>query len=475
MYGKQQSCLGLLLWACLVPAAADEVAGAGLPALAPSAEAESWELLRQEGARLLQPSALLEFLDQVDASGTEGATQALGAEAYELLQALLATGLHTLENGADEPGLKSLDLSFNPATYDAEQALTADLLLSLYGHGRSTLFSQGGVQVQDGQSAFNVGLGYRWALAEQWLLGGNVFYDHLSDTGTDRYSLGLEVKGLWLDLYGNIYRGLNGGGSAEARADGWDVELAGRVPQLPWIEVLGRYYFWEDIHGNRNGLTGLEYGLRLQASSFAGLELRYDTPESGLAEFGLEANLQYYFGVPLATQLKFQEDTGAASLVRRFEKVRRQAQLSTGARTGDTFSGMVYVGAGMTRGQPLGRVVVRPAAGAPQLVTVKLRGLLAQSGTADDVRLQLSGSARSEMDYVPVAPADVSGIAFSGGRATAALAPEQFVLLRFHVLPGNGDGGRRQLRLQLDDRVPLLLFEIHPSAGRQGALPQQSP
>ncbi len=466
MYGKQQSCLGLLLWACLVPAAADEVADTGLPALAPPAGAESWELLRREGERLLQPSTLLEFLNQIDASGAEGATQALGAEAYELLQALLATGLHTLENGADEPGLKSLDLSFNPATYDAEQVLTADLLLSLYGHGRGTLFSQGGVQVQDGQSAFNLGLGYRWPLAEQWLLGGNVFYDHLGDTGTDRYSLGLEVKGLWLDLYGNIYRGLNGESRVEARADGWDVELAGRVPQLPWIEVLGRYYFWEDIRGDRNGLTGLEYGLRLQASSFAGLELRYDTPESGVAEFGLQANLEYHFGVPLADQLKFRDDAGASPLVRRFEKVRRQARLGTGARTGDTFSGMVYVGAGMTRGEPLGRVVVRPVADAPQRVTVKLSGLVAQSGTVNDVRLQLSGSARPGMDYVAVAPTEASGIAFSGGRATAALAPEQFVLLRFHVLPGNGEGGSRQLRLQLDDRASLVLFEIHPPTGR---------
>ena len=434
----------------------------------------TWDALRREGRRLLQPAALLEFLDQVDDGGVQGTSRILGAQAFDVLQALLATSLDSLEQ--DEPMVRNLDFSFQPGLRAgaAHETLSADLLLSLSEHGRGTLFSQGGLQLHDGRPALNLGLGYRWLLAEHWLLGSNVFYDRLAEAGLERYSLGLELKSRWLDLYGNIYRGLRPGGRqiASFNSDGWDVELAGRVPRLPWIEVLGKYYFW-DAAGDGAGLSGQEYGLRVRPMSFAGVELHYDTPQSGVATFGLEANLVYRFGVPLADQFQLRGYTGPSSLQRRFERVRRQYESlpqavppagkngASGARA--TVRGRVYLDGAALAGLPLGSPVPRPLPGAAAgpVVTVHLQGVAADD--AQGVHLELVGNAVLGVDYHPVAFAAAQGqvgATFTGTTARVAPAPGEVVALRFQVLPGNGVPRQLQLRVQGHE---LALFEIHPA------------
>ena len=58
--------------------------------------------------------------------------------------------------------------------------------------------------------------------------------------------------------------------------DGWDIEVSGRSPQLPWLEYSGRYYHW-DREGTRDDgirqkdLTGQDYKLTVKTNTITGL------------------------------------------------------------------------------------------------------------------------------------------------------------------------------------------------------------
>lgn len=469
----------LVLPFAIAAAEDDSLPSPELPTLqqARMTDRDGWAALRRESQRLLHPATLLEFLDQVDSHGVQTIPHVFGTQALDMFQALLTTGLDALER--DEPMIRSLDFRFHPelrADTVAETALTADMLLSLAEHGRGTLFSQGGLRLREGEPDLNLGLGYRWSLAEHWLLGGNVFYDHLAATSMDRYSLGLEMKSRWLDLYGNFYRGqhtsVDWQREASLTPQGWDLELAGRVPQLPWVEVLGKYYFWNNV-GAEEDLSGLEYGLRVMPIPFAGVEFRYDRPQTGEAAFSLEANLEYRFGVPMASQFRLRSHVDGASLQRRFERVRRQYEAhpqdlqqaqknGTNEDAAGAVHGRVYLDDTMLAGLTLGSPIARPAAGERRSVTVHLQGLTASD--TDQLRLELVGRAVLGVDYrvasLAAAPGQVNAV-FSGTTAHVALpAPGQAVAIRFDVLPGNGT--RRPLRLKVQDRE-LTLFDIHPA------------
>ena len=212
--------------------------------------------------------------------------------------------------------------------------------------------SQVGIQGRANEPAANIGLILRGRPTADWILGVNAFYDYLSDPDIDRWSVGAEAHTSWFSITSNVYTGLSEDldarlGQTWYSPDGWDIEVSGRAPQLPWLEYSGRYYHW-DREGTSKDLTGQDYRLTIKPMQLLDLSLRYDSSNANergrKGEFGFEAQLKYQFGISMSEQTSV--DNVAVpqdAWQRRFERVRREyeqrAQIrSTGTRVTQTGS-----------------------------------------------------------------------------------------------------------------------------------------
>ncbi len=144
---------------------------------------------------------------------------------------------------------------------------------------RHTLFLQGRFSAADGEEILNLGLGWRYLdPSGAALFGINGFYDHSFPRDHRRLGLGLEALGRYLTWRANGYLGISGwrdvADNQEERAlDGFDSELEGALPYLPWARVALGYYYWKRRTGR--DLHGLRSRLRLQLTSFLEIEGGY--------------------------------------------------------------------------------------------------------------------------------------------------------------------------------------------------------
>ena len=277
---------------------------------------------------------LRDIRDSESLSGTlQQNLQARGAHLQEqLLRALIDAGVDELQRNKGT-WLRNLELRYQLPMNGRQEMLGMNAMFALVDSPGYALFSQAGLTLQGGkEDAYNFGLGYR-SVHSELMLGANLFYDYLSDPGLQRFSMGLEAKTRLLDLYANWYQAITGAVPVSAtRAtytpDGWDVELAGRIPQLPWVDVSAKYYRWDLLGGDKD-LTGQRYSMRLQPVPLLSVEALYDSPENSSADWSIETRLKYRFGVPLREQLRFARVRAHRPSFRRFEQVRREYEQRT--------------------------------------------------------------------------------------------------------------------------------------------------
>ncbi len=128
----------------------------------------------------------------------------------------------------------------------------------LYQSPRSlthTFFTQGRWGYRDDDSTFNLGLGYRYLFDNRdWLFGVNGFYDIKARYSHQRLGAGVEAINRYITLRGNYYNGISGEKVVKRRPglletekalDGWDAEIEGPIPFLPWLRIAGSTYHWD--------------------------------------------------------------------------------------------------------------------------------------------------------------------------------------------------------------------------------------
>ena len=100
----------------------------------------------------------------------------------------------------------------------------------------------------DERVAINLGIGYRKIFNNNFILGGNIFFD-ADDEDNTRSSIGLELKSNSFEAYINYYAALSGatkvGVNIERVLDGYDAHAIGQVPFLPWAKIHYRYFDWD--------------------------------------------------------------------------------------------------------------------------------------------------------------------------------------------------------------------------------------
>ena len=303
---------------------------ATLPELSnPTDDAQASSLLEQISgymhnrmAQSLTPDGVAQTLRSFSNAGA-------GHLAGDIAQSFIDQGTGRLADELRNNFFRTLNLSWRPGYGGREEVVQIDTVMSLLDGDSNSLFGQAGLQSRDGEGGLHAGLGYRVEPVAGILLGANAFYDYLSDPEVSRYSLGLEVRSPLMDLSGNWYQGLSDETLSDGRIayspDGFDVEFAAHMPYMPYLEVTGRYYRWEGEGADPDDLNGTEYGLRFFPVPLFTLKTVYDNISGGGNDVGVEALIQYEFGVPLSQQLQLERVAFRTDMwQRRFERVQRQ-------------------------------------------------------------------------------------------------------------------------------------------------------
>jgi adhesin/invasin len=131
-------------------------------------------------------------------------------------------------------------------------------------------------------STINLGLGTRYRIADDAMLGINGFWDHRIVSYTSPYNrVGIGLEGFWKDLEArnNWYISASGTRTLSSTATsttyervvpGVDVELAYRLPEYPQLAVFVKGFSWD--YYSRTNNVGFAGGVNWQVSPHVNLQ-----------------------------------------------------------------------------------------------------------------------------------------------------------------------------------------------------------
>ncbi|HGM5307322.1 TPA: inverse autotransporter beta domain-containing protein, partial [Serratia marcescens] len=200
-----------------------------------------------------------------------------------------------------------------------------DLLVPLHDQQDWLTFAQGSLHRTDGRVQANLGTGFR-RFNDDWMLGGNVFFDHDLSHSHSRMGVGVEYWRDYLKLDANGYMRLTSWKDSpdltdyeERPANGWDVCAQAWLPSLP---QLGGKLTYEKYYGSEVGLFGKDTrqgnpgavtaGVNYTPFPLLTLKAEYRQGESGNNSTQVGVDMRYQLGVPWRQQL----DPGAVASLR---------------------------------------------------------------------------------------------------------------------------------------------------------------
>ncbi|MFP2508046.1 Ig-like domain-containing protein, partial [Buttiauxella gaviniae] len=149
-----------------------------------------------------------------------------------------------------------------------------DMLLPLYDSEQAMLFTQFGLRNQDDRNTVNLGAGVR-TFHQDWMYGGNVFFDNDLTGKNRRVGLGAEAWTNNLKLSGNYYFGLTDWHQSrdfadydERPANGYDLRAEAYLPAYP---QLGGTLMYEKYFGNEVALSSTSDRLKNPQALSAGV------------------------------------------------------------------------------------------------------------------------------------------------------------------------------------------------------------
>ncbi|HBM9259786.1 TPA: intimin-like inverse autotransporter SinH [Citrobacter freundii] len=191
-----------------------------------------------------------------------------------------------------------------------------DYFVPLYDNQNTLIFSQISAQRKEGRTIGNIGFGLRQNV-EDWLLGGNAFYDYDFTRGHRRLGLGTEAWTDYLKLSGNYYHPLSDWKESEdfefyeeRPARGWDIRAESWLPFYPQI---GGKLVYEQYYGDEVALFGTDnlqknphavtVGLNYTPVPIVTLGADYKAGTGDNADLSINATVNYQLGTPLTAQL----------------------------------------------------------------------------------------------------------------------------------------------------------------------------
>ena len=172
----------------------------------------------------------------------------------------------------------------------------------------------------------NLGFGYRMLSDDKSnLFGANVFFDNDFEAEHRRGSIGLEVKGAYLDLTVNSYYALtdskNYKGTAEEVLSGQTINLASQIPYAPWANLNLQSYSWENVKASSD-TEGYTVSIESYLTPSLALEVKNDYNDNAAVDDEFTYKLTYNY--PPRGDGKSMQD-GLSKLA--FEKQNMEAKL----------------------------------------------------------------------------------------------------------------------------------------------------
>ncbi|WET41226.1 inverse autotransporter beta domain-containing protein [Citrobacter enshiensis] len=192
-----------------------------------------------------------------------------------------------------------------------------DFLAPLYDNKKSMLFTQLGLRAPDGRVTGNMGMGVRTFYLENWMFGGNVFFDDDFTGKNRRIGIGAEAWTDNLKLSANTYVGTTEWHQSrdfndynEKPADGYDVRAEGYLPACP---QLGAKLMYEQYYGDKVALFDTDHlqsnpsavttGLSYTPVPLVQLAVNYKRGQDSLDDTQFQVNFRYDLGQPWAYQI----------------------------------------------------------------------------------------------------------------------------------------------------------------------------
>ncbi|MDQ0314607.1 inverse autotransporter beta domain-containing protein [Amorphus orientalis] len=213
----------------------------------------------------------------------------------------------------------------------------------------------------------NAGVAYRYVTPdEQHMFGANAFFDHQWPYHHNRMSLGVDYK---TSLYGvsvNKYVALSdwrgrGDGYEEKALSGEDIEVSGRVPQAPEMEVFAKGYHWiqektDALNPDGDDIWG--YQVAAEYTPVNAFTIRTSaTKDNEMEDLEGEITLRlnYRFGQGFDEMWQRPAYNLASVMDRRFDKVRRTNEIRVQVRQDPNVTAQVTFaqGANVSVGQAL--------------------------------------------------------------------------------------------------------------------------
>lgn len=222
----------------------------------------------------------------------------------------------------------------------------------LWNDGQNYVFNQSRGAYGDDRTTINVGLGYRYltdnALA---LYGLNSFYDLQMPTGHQRSGLGAEFRTSAFEMNANYYMPMTGwrdvsAAYEEKALEGYDAEIGGQVPYMPWAWAFAKAYRYESEIADTQNTTGTQLSLRLRPLQNIEVEGGLTNDNTATPRQFVRVSYRIAFGEPNTVTKKsmFSSrafESGESMKPKVYDKVRRSNDITVQrrARTGRAASG----------------------------------------------------------------------------------------------------------------------------------------
>lgn len=261
------------------------------------------------------PTETFEYNDELTTAAQDLAssdTHALKTTSKNLATSATASGM---ESWLNQFGTARIQLNVDENGSWRDSAF--DYLLPVYDNKNAVLFSQFGLRAPNGRLTTNLGLGVRTFYVENWMFGGNVFFDHDYDGGNRRVGVGGEAWTDNLKISANGYFGTTDwhtshdlNGYDEKPADGFDLRVEGYLPAYP---QLGANLMYEKYYGDNVALfdkddlqknpSAVTVGVSYTPIPLATAGVDYKRGQDSHDEVHFSMNLRYVIGESWQSQI----------------------------------------------------------------------------------------------------------------------------------------------------------------------------
>ena len=272
--------------------------------------------------------------------------------------AFIDTGLAAAKN-SQYAFLRNLEVSYK-IREEMKPEYSILTLQPLYSSEKKkhNMFAQASFSNEGSRKSVSGGLGYRYLPeSKDYVVGANLFFDYEHPFGHQRASAGLDFQTSLWGVSTNYYKGLTewrkaNAGFEERSLDGQDIELTGRMPFLPALQVSGRAYLWQAFEGGED-IKGQELQLEYSPVPAFTIEALLNDEEGRNAEFGMALRYNYVFGAPDEYLYDWDEQfrqKSASEYI--FNKVRRENTIRVQERIDTGFAAANAIAPGLLAATP---------------------------------------------------------------------------------------------------------------------------